>query len=242
MSQPPQPPQQPGQPWGQNQPPAGGPFNGQPGQPGQQYPGQPGQPGQPGGQIPFQPAGGPTPPSSGGAGGFFKSLGGRILSAVIGIIVVVAIGLGFRYFQTQQDKANLDNQVDTCVTLTGTTSNVDTKEAGCEDAGFHYYVAASVEANATCPSDDYSEITTSRSGRGSKTDVGKICLMPDFKEGKCYASASTGVMEFEDVACTSADFKVAKVLQVADTSQCESPDDAVSYPTPARTFCLVAPE
>src|SRR5690606_30638052 len=96
MSQPPQPPQQPGQPWGQNQPPAGGPFNGQPGQPGQQYPGQPGQPGQPGGQIPFQPAGGPTPPSSGGAGGFFKSLGGRILSAVIGIIVVVAIGLGFR--------------------------------------------------------------------------------------------------------------------------------------------------
>lgn len=269
MSQPPQPPQQPGQPWGQNQPPTGGPFGGEPSQPaagqygqpaqgqyGQQAPGQYGQPtpsqygqpvqdpqpGQYGGQPPFQPVGGAPQQESTGKT-ILKGIGGRILGGVITLVVIAAIGIGFTLFNNSQEKGKLDSQVGKCVTLTGTTSNVDTKEVDCASEDFHYLVAASVDAKAECPSKDYDTITTSTSGRrGGKTEVGKICLVPVFKADTCYKQA-VGVGGYTPVTCSSsADFKVSKVLSENDTSKCENPSDSIGYPEPARTYCLVAPK
>lgn len=211
---------------------------------GQQFPqGQPqvgGQVGGPGG-IQFENQAPQQAPQQGG--GFLKSVGGRILSAVISIVVVVALALAFTVGRSYFDKKGMEDQVGTCAVLTGTGDEVDTETVDCGSEDFHYQIVATAENASGCPEGNYTTLTTTRSNRGSESTVGTLCMMAVLKADTCYAEDTGGSNELKVVECTdpSAAFKVGEVLDANDVSQCEYSNESLSFAEPAKTYCLVPP-
>ncbi len=209
---------------GPQQPPAGGQFGQGPG--GIQFDN----------QVPGQ-----QPPQK---GGFLKSVGGRILGAVLSLVLVVVLALGFTVGRNFFDKKGLEDQVGKCAVLTGTGNDVDTEEIDCASEDFHYKIVATAESENGCPDGNYTTLTTTRTSRGSSTTVGTLCMMADLAKDKCYTDVGTsGSNELAAVDCADSNalFKIAEILEENDVSKCTYPDASLSYSEPPRTYCAVAP-
>lgn len=194
-------------------------------------------PSQPGPPESDQPGQSGQPANSGGG----KGIGRRLLGLVVSVVVLIVVAVGFNLVTKWWNQRGMSDQVGSCVNVTGSSDSVDTEEIDCETSSFHYLVAAAVKSGESCPSGDYTTITTSQRNRGATTEVGSLCLMPKLTADTCYLEQSEG-NELSEGECSDpkALFRVSKVLDEVATDQCELPEQALSYTEPARTYCLVA--
>ncbi|MEU5695779.1 hypothetical protein [Actinosynnema sp. NPDC020468] len=227
----PQQPQQPyqGQPQGQPFPgePQGQPYQGQQpqGQPYQQAPQQPYPP-----QQPFQGQPQPVAPKK-------KGVGARIVSGIIGVVVVVAVGYAINYFGSDaaQTKAGA------CASVTGTTVKPEYKTVDCGSAEANYTVGKVLDSTTASCGGSYDEYTETQR-RGPDT---KLCLVPNLEEGGCYDLMNTLNMGLKKVDCSGASVVklVKKIKDVEDEAACaEVQATPLTFPEPKLTFCFVPAE
>lgn len=261
---PPGPPNQPGGGNPYNQP--GGGYNQPQGQPGYQppggrpdhqqpYPQQGGQPYPPaGGQYgqPGQHYGGGQPPYGGGvpqyAGGNYGQapppkkkktiwivIGSVVALAVAAVIALVVVGV------VMTDDIS-DVKAGDCVTVTGSNSDADFKKVDCGDTGsLNFYVADKLDStDASCGGEQYSELTQT----GDETT--KLCLVPNFEQGKCYEIPISSLTGMKEVACGGGDTsqlnRTVKVTARVDSETVPDCDDPVTFDRPKPLgYCLGDP-
>lgn len=162
-----------------------------------------------------------------------SGIGKRILTYIVGLIVVGAGVYAFNYFTSDVARAKAGD----CASVTGTTSSPQYKVVDCTSAEASYTIGKSLALNEACGNDSYSELTES-ARRGPKT---KLCLAPLYAEGKCYSDSATS-MDVKAVECAGADvFKVSKVVKEAAAPQCAEGEQALTYPELKLNYCLGLP-
>jgi hypothetical protein len=264
----PNPPQQPGpygggRPPGQQPPPYGQqPYGHQPppyGQPstpphGQQPPpyGQPHTP--PGGHQgpPHTPPGGhqgppppppPQPPSDYPPAPSFtpppsKPSGkGRLLAAIIGVVVIA--GVAVAYFVFTRTGVSTAEAGDCIKVNSASETSAEVEKIDCNDPIAVFKVAKKLDSSgAQCPTPDYEKYTQS----GGSGPSFALCLMPNAKEGECFANYDTPDKRARAACGPEAEVKVAKLVTgSADEGLCEADSIPLVYPDPATTFCLTQP-
>ncbi|GAA3848034.1 hypothetical protein GCM10022243_12660 [Saccharothrix violaceirubra] len=155
---------------------------------------------------------------------------GRILSALIGIAVVAAVGYGIKYFTSDAAQTKAGD----CASLTGTTSKPEYKTVDCGAAEANYIVGKALNTSEKCDGDYDEYIET---GRGPQT---RLCLVPKLEEGKCY-NLQGSTMGYPAVACGGGGdvLKLVKqVKDVADTAQCDFVEGALAFQEPKLTLCF----
>lgn len=168
----------------------------------------------------------PPPPEPGGTSPGARVLIGVVVAGVIGLIVIAVATWG--------TSARAAEEGD-CVKVIS-TSDAEAGTVECSAPEAIYKVAKKLGSAASrCPEGDYTEWTG-----GKRTDTVKLCLMLNAKEGDCFTTTTSGGNESDDrVACSSADFKVVKVVPgKADKAACAEGDLAATYSQPATTLCL----
>ncbi|WP_454165950.1 LppU/SCO3897 family protein [Gordonia iterans] len=216
MTTPPPPgqPQQPGEPQQPLQPGQPQPAAGQTGAPGHAAPGAPG-------AYPPPPG---FPPAAPGAPGFppptapKKSATGKIIGAVVVAAVIVGAIVGFSLFRGGDDGETVrTTSVGSCITVTGSTANVETKGISCDDASTpSYIVGAKLESSAACESAGYYSYVYEY-GRASSSEY--LCLVPNWQVDTCYEQSTIGV-ELKTVACSETSSVVTtrfKITERADS-------------------------
>ncbi|WP_143696010.1 hypothetical protein [Williamsia sp. 1138] len=250
-----------------NPPGGGNPYNqppgpqGQPGYPppgGQpNYPPNPQQGGQPypaGGQQygqPGQPYGGGQPPYGGGVPQFGGSnyntpppkkkktiwivIGSLVALVVAAVVALVVVGV------VLADDIS-DVKAGDCVTVTGSNSDADFDKVDCGDTGsLNFYVADKLDTtDGSCGGEQYSELTQT----GDETT--KLCLVPNFEEGKCYEIPISSLTGMKEVACGAGDSsqlnRTVKVTARVDSVNVPDCDDPVTFDKPKPLgYCLGDP-
>lgn len=176
-------------------------------------------------QQSFPPPGLPPPKPRGTSAGA-KVLIGVVVAGVIGLIVVAVANWG--------TSARAAEEGD-CIKVIS-TSDAEAGRVECSAPEAIYKVAKKLgSASNRCPDGDYTEWTG-----GKRTDTVKLCLMLNAKEGDCFKTTTSGGNESDErVACSSADFKVVKVVTgKADKAACARGNLAATYSQPATTLCL----
>ncbi|MEV6715115.1 hypothetical protein AB0M48_24125 [Lentzea sp. NPDC051208] len=159
------------------------------------------------------------------------SVGKRILTYVVVLIVVGGAFYAFNYFTNDAAQAKAGD----CAVVSGTSTKPEYKPVDCGAAEANYTVGKAGGTSEVC-GEGYAEYTQSQR-RGPKT---KLCLAPLFSEGKCYAE-NTGDVGAKAVECTaSASFKVTKVAKDA-APQCAEGADPRSFPEAKLHYCIGAP-
>lgn len=159
-------------------------------------------------------------------------IGKRILTYIVGLIVVGGAFYAFNYFTSDVAQAKVGD----CASVSGTTSSPEYKQVDCAAAEANYTVGKSGGLNEACDK-NYDEYTQTQR-RGPKT---KLCLAPLYAEGKCYDDAKTSVGA-KVVECSgTATFKVVKVVKGAEAPQCAEGEDVQSYPEVKLHYCVGAP-
>lgn len=111
--------------------------------------------------------------------GFASRFGKR----AIGLVVVVAVGLGIQYFRTESAKSGAP-EVSDCVVVTGSGTNADVKKASCKGDALYKVTAK----DAAC---DKIELEyTMTFGEGDDPAV-KLCLDYNVEAGDCIKVAAT---------------------------------------------------
>jgi hypothetical protein len=160
-------------------------------------------------------------------------IGKRILTYIVGLIVVGAAFYAFNYFTSDAAQAKVGD----CASVTGTTNKPEFKVVDCGSAEAGYTVGKSLGLNESCGNESYSELTES-ARRGPKT---KLCIAPVYAEGKCYSASSTS-MDVKAVDCAGSDvLKVSKVVKDAAAPQCAEGETALTYPELKLNYCVGAP-
>lgn len=159
-------------------------------------------------------------------------IGKRILTYIVGLIVVGGAFYAFNYFTSDVAQAKVGD----CASVTGTSASPEYKQVDCAAAEANYTVGKSGALNEACPG-KYDEYTQSQR-RGPKT---KLCLAPLLAEGKCYDDNTAGIGA-KVVECSgTAAFKVTKVVKDAAAPQCAQGEDPQSFPEAKLHYCLGAP-
>ena len=160
------------------------------------------------------------------------SIGKKILTYVVGLVLAFAAIYAFNYFTSDVAQAKVGD----CASVTGTSTSPDYKPVDCAAAEANYVVGKAGGTDASCGS-NYDEYTQSQR-RGPKT---KLCLAPLLAEGKCYAD-NVGGVGAKAVECNgSAAFKVTKTVKDAAAPQCAEGEDVQSFPEAKLQYCLGAP-
>jgi hypothetical protein len=155
-----------------------------------------------------------------------KVLIGVVVAAVIGLIVIAVANWG--------TSARAAEEGD-CIKVIS-AGDAEAGQVECSAPEAIYKVARKLDsAVGRCPEGDYTEWTG-----GKRTDTVKLCLMLNAKEGDCFKTTTSGGNETDErVACSSADFKVVKVVTgSADKTACATGNLAATYSQPATTLCL----
>ncbi|MFD5829189.1 hypothetical protein [Lentzea sp. NPDC060358] len=156
----------------------------------------------------------------------------RILTYVVGLIVVAGAVYAFNYFTSDVAQAKVGD----CASITGTSTSPEYKQVDCGAAEANYSVAKAGGTGEVC-GENYDEYTQTQR-RGPKT---KLCLAPIFAEGKCY-SENTGGVGLKVAECTSsAVFKVTKAGKDGAAPQCAEGELALAYPEVKLNYCTGAP-
>ncbi|MFS8099994.1 hypothetical protein LFM09_22975 [Lentzea alba] len=161
-----------------------------------------------------------------------SSIGKKILTYVVGLVVAGAAIYAFNYFTSDVAQAKVGD----CASVTGTSTSPEYKPVDCAAAEANYVVGKAGGTNEAC-GENYDEYTQSQR-RGPKT---KLCLAPLYAEGKCFDEAVGGVGA-KAVECSgSAAFKVTKVVKDTAAPQCAAEEQAASFPEAKLHYCLGAP-
>ncbi|MET0238179.1 MAG: hypothetical protein ABW224_26295 [Kibdelosporangium sp.] len=176
-------------------------------------------------QQSFPPPGMPPPKPQGTSAGA-RVLIGVVVAGIIGLIVVAVANWG--------TSARAAEEGD-CLKVVS-TADAEADQVECTAPEAVYKVAKKLDsASSRCPQGDYTEWSG-----GKRTDTVKLCLMLNAKEGDCFKTTSSGGNDTDErVACSSADFKVVKVVSgKADKAACARGNLAATYSQPATTLCL----
>ncbi|MBC6446940.1 LppU/SCO3897 family protein [Actinokineospora xionganensis] len=177
--------------------------------------------------APYVPAEEPAPKK--------KSIGVKILSYIVGAIVVAGLVYGFNYFSSDAAQAKAGE----CASVTGTTAKPDFKVVDCGAAEANYTIGKVLGSTSEKCGGAYDEYTeTARKGPDSK-----LCLVPNLVEGACYEDPTTSkAMGMAKTECKAGAIKVVKKADgVVDEKLCT--DSApLSYTEPKLTLCLTQVE
>lgn len=138
-------------------------------------------------------------------------------------------------------------EVGSCITVTGTTSDVDTEGISCDDASPpSYIVGAKLPSKDACESAGYYSYVYEY-GIGASSDY--LCLIPNWQVGTCYEQSSFDV-ELKTVACslsstpTTTRLRVTERADSARVPNCTGSDklkvfafDVRSSPASRIAFC-----
>jgi hypothetical protein len=197
------------------------------------YPNQPGPPAPPT-YPPYYPGGYPAARPRGSAGTALIVFGSTLLGlGVLGFIGRVADVASHVGSSTRSAK------VGQCISQSDFRDNVLTPAPqDCAKQDSIFEVAAKGGASANCPDGklDGSKYAFLRDGATT------LCLMLNFRQGQCYTATGTAENPtFDATACDGSlpRFKVVKRVDgSADAALCPAGIKAISYPTPARLYCL----
>ncbi|MDX3658334.1 hypothetical protein PV646_13585 [Streptomyces sp. ID05-26A] len=161
-----------------------------------------------------------------------SSIGKRILTYVVGLIVVGGAFYAFNYFSSDVAQAKVGD----CAAVSGTSTAPEYKAVDCGAADANYTIGKTGGTSEVC-GNGYDEYTQTQR-RGPKT---KLCLAPLLAEGKCYAE-NVGGVGAKAVECNeSAAFKVTKVVKDSAAPQCPEGEEAQSFPEAKLHYCVGAP-
>ncbi|MFI6101813.1 hypothetical protein ACIA8G_40220 [Lentzea sp. NPDC051213] len=160
------------------------------------------------------------------------SIGKRILTYVVGLIVAGVAIYGFNYFTSDVAQAKVGD----CASITGTSASPEYKQVDCGAADANYTVAKAGGTSEVC-GDNYDEYTQTQR-RGPKT---KLCLAPLYAEGKCYGDNIGGVGAKAVTCNDTAAFKVTKVVKDAAAPQCPETEEVRTFPEAKLHYCVGAP-
>jgi hypothetical protein len=117
-------------------------------------------------------------------------------------------------------------------------NNLTPAPQDCSKPDSIFEVASKGGASANCPDGKIEDSDYAFLRDGTTT----LCLMLNFKQGQCYAA--TGEAKNPTFAATACDgllprFEVVKRIDgSSDASMCPAGTKAISYPVPARLYCL----
>ncbi|MET9232308.1 hypothetical protein [Lentzea sp. NPDC003310] len=161
------------------------------------------------------------------------SIGKRILTYIVGLIVVGGAFYAFNYFTSDVAQAKVGD----CAVVSGPTTAPEYKVVDCGSADATYTIGKTLAANESCANNSYAEISQ-KVKRGPST---RLCIAPLFAEGKCYDEAAT-TMDVKAVDCSvSTAMKVTKVVKEAAAPQCAEGESAYTYPEVKLNYCVGAP-
>lgn len=111
--------------------------------------------------------------------------------------------------------------------------------SGCTDPAATYELAFKGDASANCPDGKREHSIYERASNHSTT----LCFMINLQQGRCYLFISDGeAVSLRPGDCDNPHRIQVKVAQRIDGStdktQCPPGDKGVSYPEPARVYCL----
>ncbi|OCB38476.1 hypothetical protein A5676_15460 [Mycobacterium malmoense] len=111
--------------------------------------------------------------------------------------------------------------------------------SGCTDPAATYELAFKGDASASCPDGKREHSIYERASNHSTT----LCFMINLQQGRCYLFISDGdAVSLRPGDCDNPNRIQVKVAQRIDGStdktQCPPGDKGVSYPEPARVYCL----
>ncbi|RRD50056.1 hypothetical protein [Arachnia propionica] len=158
-----------------------------------------------------------------------------IISLVVGLVVVGASAFGiWKHFQTTQSL-----KAGNCIIIEGKDNdNVEPKTVECGKEDFSWKVTSVESSQNACAADTYTGITFGQKGRRARpADQKFACLVPLFKEGKCYVEEPTTVNGFSVGSCATGEIKVNKVIEDA-SAVCEVPEQTHNMPSVNLTYCL----
>jgi hypothetical protein len=161
-----------------------------------------------------------------------------VLAAIAALVVAGVVAL---VVQTISSDDIGDVEAGDCIAITGANTDVSFETVGCGDAGpLNFIVADTLDsASESCGGTQYPELTQTRG-------EAKLCLVPNFQQGRCYEVPMSSLTGMKEVDCNSgSDSQINSVVKV--TLRVESttvPDCAepVTYdkPTPLG-FCMSTP-
>jgi hypothetical protein len=191
------------------------------------YPNQPGPPVYP---LPYPPAY-PAPHPRGSSGTALIVIGSLLLAfSVFGFIG----RLGAVSSQSEHSA-----RVGQCLSQSDfQDSDVTAAPRDCTNPDSIFEVAAKGDASANCPDGTIDGSAYAFLRKGTTT----LCLMLNLKQGQCYTATGTADNpSFATATCAGSGPRIKVVKrddETSDQSLCPAGTKAVSYPKPARLYCL----
>lgn len=219
------------------------PIPGYPYQPGS-WPSQPPYPYPPSPYHGF-PQAGPARPPAASSGTALIVIGSIMLAlGVLGIAGRLAQGSSTspEHSPHQSDTATGTDQwqVGQCLAEFNVRIGMLTSSADCDDATSTYEIASEGDPKATCPDGKRDGSVYSILANDSLT----LCLLLNLREGHCYKrmQGAGTVSSLSPVDCDDSRYADVKVIKrvdgSTDTALCPADAVRVTYPTPARLYCL----
>jgi hypothetical protein len=165
-----------------------------------------------------------------------------VLSVVVAVSLVVAVGVLNHARITFQEDAAESFAIGDCVVIPSSAPNVvrATKSSCVVDPS--YTIGATTTASGTCPSAEYQRFPAPAADESTAT----LCLVPNLVADHCYQlDMPIGVMQRADCAASRSDpatgvlVQITQRLDVRDQAACPTASGhyAWPYPAPARTYC-----
>ena len=198
------------------------------------YPEQPGPP-QPPTYPPYYPAGYPAPRPRGSSGTALIVVGSILFT--FGVLAVFG-HLGRAAFQAGRSARSAN--VGQCIAESNMRENNSTPAPGqdCDKPDSIFEVAAKGDGSALCPDGKRQDSLYAYLFDGTTT----LCLMLNLKQGHCYTASGTAENPQFDAADCNGSATVIRVAKrvdgSADVALCPAGTKPISYPTPARLYCL----
>lgn len=163
-----------------------------------------------------------------------KSIGVKILTYIVGLIVAAGVVYGFNYFTSDAAQAKAGQ----CASVTGTTTKPDFKVVDCGAAEANYTIGKVLGSTTESCGGTYDEYTESaRRGPDSK-----LCLVPIVIEGACYEQPSSSKMGMAKTECKAGTVKVVKKAEgVVDEALCTE-SAPLTFTEPKLTLCFAPGE
>lgn len=158
-----------------------------------------------------------------------------IISLVVGLVVVAAAGWGIY----QRFVVNQTLQAGNCMVVEGKDdNNLTPKQVECGKEDFSWKITQVVSDQNSCPADSEGTFELPQSGRRGTPKTTKVaCLVPVFKEGKCYNVSTPNLKDVKASSCTTGDVKINKVIN-DPAAVCEIPEQTVNYTSDKVTYCV----
>jgi hypothetical protein len=184
---------------------------------------------------PYYPVGYPVPRPRAARGTALIVIGAILL----GFGVLGLVGKASHVLQRVERSDNSAN-VGQCIAESNMQENNTTPAPAqdCDKPDSIFEVAAKGDGHATCPDGKLRDSLYAYRFDGTTT----LCLMLNFKQGHCYTASGTAENpRFDAADCDGSGTMIRVAKRVdgrSDTALCPAGTKPVSYPTPARLYCL----